>query len=79
MKTLLFIFLLLPSLALASNEEDEAVKAAFNAGYKQFGLEQQVEHLVEIHIPRDLREIATKVHLVTDVVIRQRIDYTWNF
>ena len=78
MKYLLFIFLISSS-ALAASNEEEAVKAAFNAGYKQFGIEENVEHIVETHIPKELRELAAQVHIVTDVIIRQRIDYTWNF
>lgn len=74
----LIILLLICNTAFASNEE-EAVKNAATAAYKQFGLEDDVNRFVEKTVPEDIKKIAVYIGPVVDVFIRQKVEYRWNF
>lgn len=76
MKLFLLIFLSLPCYA---TKEEDAVKNAASAFYKQFGMEQMVDKFVKDTVPKKIQEVSKTFGPIADIIIRQKVEYKWTF
>jgi hypothetical protein len=74
---LLVVFLLCGEAQASS--QDEAVKTAMLAAYKQTGMEGHVTRTIEEQVPKKFRIIAGHVGNVINVIVNQKVEYSWNF
>lgn len=76
MRFILLIFLSLPCYA---TKEEDAVKNAASAFYKQFGMEQMVDKFVQDKIPKEIKDLSKTFGPFADVLIRQKVELKWTF
>ena len=75
-----FVAILLPSIALANNEQAEkALRYASLAYYKQSGLEKRAKYLERRYIPDPVREYGGWVVWGVGVYQKKMITYRWEF
>lgn len=69
------------SAAHASNREAEetAIKKAIEAGYKQSGLEENINNIFERKVPKQYRDMAAKIAPIAKMVVNQEVEYKWEF
>jgi hypothetical protein len=75
-KYLLLIFFALPCFA---SKEEEAMKAAAMAAYKQFVIEDNVIEIVRKKVPKQYKDLAEKLGPFLDVIVRQKVEGEWKF
>ena len=75
------IFTTLSSAAHASNREaeEDAFRKGFEATYKQSGLEERINELIDRNVPKKYRELAAQVAPVARVLINHEVEYKWEF
>lgn len=65
----------------ASNAEAEvdAKRAAFEALYKQAGIEKNVTEYAEKQIPDKYKPMIGNIATVARVIVTQKVEYKWRF
>lgn len=71
-------FLLLTSSAEA-NAQQEAIDHIITATYKQTGVEDMVNDLINAKVPREYRENFERVSPIISAIVTNRLDLKWNF
>lgn len=80
----LFIYtfiLTAPATSLAGNEGD-AYRAVAEASYKQSGLENEINKVIELqlrHVPKEIQKVASNSYLVGKMIVERKASYTWTF
>jgi len=74
----LIVMSIIPSISFAG-KDDAAIKAATEAAYKQFGLEQTINHYVETRVNEDVRVVIEKTYPVVDVIVNKKVSVEWTF
>lgn len=64
--------------AQAYNEE-EAAKAALTAAFKQSGIEDNVNKVIDKAVPETLKVIAERIGPAASMLINKRVDIKWTF
>jgi hypothetical protein len=72
------ILLLIPALANAGAEE-EAMKKAATAAYKQSGMEATLDQFLNANIPKEHKILISKMTAVITMLIDKRIYLTWDY
>lgn len=70
--------LLIPNFCYASPEE-EAVKQALTAAYKQAGIESRVKDTLENMVSKKHKELIKKVSPMFQLIYNKRIEFKWDF
>lgn len=66
----------------ASGTEEDAYKAIAEASYKQSGLENMVNHYVELqlrHIPKQVQTVVGNTFLIGKMIQERKASYTWTY
>lgn len=79
MKAVVLFLLLISSPALAGAEEEDAMQHATLAAYKQFGIENAVNKVIENNVSKEFRVIINRVNPVITAIVSRRIELRWNF
>jgi len=78
-----FTFLMFCSMcsAHASNRaaEEDAIKKSVEAAYKQSGIEENINKLIDRKIPKQYRDAAAKIAPIVKIVVNQEVEYKWEF
>lgn len=79
MKLLLLLILMAAPTTEAATKEDDALKTAAMAAYKQFGIEDNINEYIKHKVPKKYKELAEKIGPIVDVVVRKKVEYVWKF
>lgn len=68
-------------MAYDSNLEAEidAKKAAVEAAYRQSGIEDQVNRLVENRVPSEYKPLIAKTTMIARVLLEQKVELKWSY
>lgn len=76
---LLLVIALLSAPNVDASSETEAVDHALTAAYKQTGMEDMFNKLVDAHVPKELRQEFERYSPIVSALLTQRLDLKWNF
>ena len=62
-----------------ANSEQQAVKAASEAFYKQTGMDSMVNGLKKKYVPKTVQQVSGWLVVGYDMVARQEIKYVWEW
>lgn len=80
MKELLTLgFVITYGLSGHTAEENEALRTAARAFYKQSGTERDVNDFVKREVPKGLQTVVGNAAWITKIVNERKIVYTWSF
>ena len=65
----------------ASNREaeEDAIKKSIEAAYKQSGLEENINKIIDRKVPKEYRDMAAKIAPIVKMVANQEVEYKWEF
>ena len=79
LKKLLVLKLILFTISSKANNEQEAIKKALDAGYKQSGLERNIQNIIDKKISKEQQKLLGNVGTVINILVTEKVELKWTF